>query len=110
VSQRPLGPVALTRRDDGVLVDWDGAGHRALFAARVLRLSCPCAECVEEMSGRPLLDPARVPPDVRPLRLSLVGSYGLRVQWSDGHGSGIFTFDRMRRDCPCARCTGAGVR
>lgn len=109
MSQRLLGPVALTRRDDGVLVDWDGAGHRVLFAARPLRLSCPCAECVEEMSGRPLLDPARVPLDVHPLRIALVGTYGLRVQWSDGHGSGIFTFDRLRRDCPCARCTRSGV-
>lgn len=102
-------PLALTRRDDGVLVEWDAAGHRALFAARALRLACPCAECVEEMSGRPLLDPARVPADVRPLELSLVGSYGIRVRWSDGHGTGIFTFERLRRDCPCPRCTRAAA-
>jgi DUF971 family protein len=96
--------VAITRRDDGVLIEWDAAGHRALFPARALRLSCPCAECVEEMSGRALLDPAAIPDDVRPLELHLVGAYGLRVGWSDGHGTGIYTFDRLRRQCPCARC------
>lgn len=100
-------PAVLTRRDDGLLIDWDGAGHRALYPARALRLSCPCAECVEEMSGRQLLDPARVPAEVRPLRLHLVGGYGLRIDWSDGHNTGIYTFERLRRECPCPRCSAA---
>lgn len=96
-------PKAITRRDDGVWIDWDGTGHAALFPARALRLACPCAECVEEMSGRPLLDPTGVPADLRPVALELVGAYGLKVRWSDGHGTGIFTFDRLLADCPCGR-------
>jgi ATP-binding protein involved in chromosome partitioning len=86
------------------MVDWDGAGHIGFFPARELRLACPCAECVEEMSGRPLLDSSRIPDDVRPVTLALVGAYGLRIHWSDGHGTGIFTFDRLRELCPCPRC------
>ena len=97
-------PVAITRRDDGLLIDWDGAGHRALYPARWLRLACACAECVEEMSGRRLLVPERVPADIRPLAVALVGGYGLRVEWSDGHNTGIYTFERLRQDCPCPRC------
>ena len=97
-------PRSITRRDDGILLDWDGAGHRGLFVARALRLACPCAECVEELSGRPLLDPGQVSDTVRPLRLHLVGGYGLRVDWSDGHNTGIYTFDWLRRNCPCPRC------
>lgn len=97
-------PKGITRRDDAVVIDWDGIGHEAVFPARELRLACPCAECVEEMSGRPLLDPARVPDDVRPVTLALVGAYGLRIQWSDGHGTGIYTFDRLFQSCPCQRC------
>ena len=100
----PVVPKRIQRRDEGILIDWDGAGHEALFPARALRLACPCAECVEEMSGRPLLDPARIPDDVRPVTLGLVGAYGLRVQWSDGHGTGIYTFDRLLAICPCPRC------
>ncbi len=107
VAQTNHLPAALTRRDDGVLIEWDSQGHRALYDARALRLACPCAECVEEMSGRPLIDPSRVPHDVRPLELALVGAYGLRVKWSDGHSTGIYTFDRLRQTCPCARCAGA---
>jgi DUF971 family protein len=59
------------------------------------------------MTGVPLLDPARVPLDVRPLSVALVGAYGLKVQWSDGHATGIYTFERLRRVCPCPRCQGA---
>jgi len=99
-------PKRIQRREEGVLIDWDGAGHEAMFPARALRLACPCAECVEEMSGRPLLDPAGVAEDIRPVTLGLVGAYGLRVQWSDGHGTGIYTFDRLLARCPCPRCRG----
>jgi len=97
-------PHAITRRDDGVYVEWDESGHAALYPARALRLACPCAGCVEEMSGRPLLRPESVGPEVRPVSLALVGAYGLRIQWSDGHGTGIYTFDLLRRSCPCPRC------
>jgi ATP-binding protein involved in chromosome partitioning len=97
-------PYAITRRDDGLLIEWDQAGHQALYPARHLRLACPCAGCVEEMTGRPLLEPSTVRPDVRPVAVALVGGYGLRVQWSDGHGTGIYTFERLRRSCPCGAC------
>jgi DUF971 family protein len=59
---------------------------------------------VDEMSGRALLDPIMVPADVGPVSLALVGAYGLRVQWSDGHGTGIYTFQRLLAACPCADC------
>ena len=97
-------PHAINRRDDGVLVEWDAAGHTWLYPARDLRLACGCAACVEEMSGRPLLAPAGVPADVRPVSLALVGTYGLRVTWSDGHGTGIYTFERLLAACGCDRC------
>jgi ATP-binding protein involved in chromosome partitioning len=100
----PLTPYAITRRDDGILIEWREGGHTGFFPARALRLACPCAACVEEMTGRPLLDPARVPDDVRPARLDLVGGYGLQVTWSDGHATGIYTFERLLASCPCSEC------
>lgn len=96
-------PHAIERRDDGILIEWD-AEHQGLYPARELRLACPCAGCVDEMTGRALLDPASVPADVSPVSLALVGAYGLRVQWSDGHGTGIYTFQRLLAACPCVDC------
>src|SRR5262245_3094935 len=89
-------PAAITRRDDGLVIDWGPERGQVWLAARDLRLACPCAMCVEEMSGRALLDPMSVPLDVRPVRLSLVGGYGLRIDWSDGHSTGIYPFAWLR--------------
>ena len=100
----PVVPKRIRRQDEGLLIVWDDGGHEGFFPARALRLSCPCAECVEEMSGRPLLDPDRVPLDVRPVTVELVGAYGLQVRWSDGHGTGIYTFERLLAVGPCPRC------
>jgi DUF971 family protein len=105
----PLPPIphAITREPGGVRIDWDDAGHTWLYPARPLRLACPCAGCVEEMTGRTLLNPSSVPEDVHPESLALVGSYGLRIRWSDGHDTGIYAFDRLLGACGCSRCRPA---
>ncbi|MBA2292221.1 MAG: DUF971 domain-containing protein [Gemmatimonadales bacterium] len=96
-------PERIRRSDDAIEVAWD-ANHVGRFAARALRLACPCAGCVDEMTGRPLLDPDSVPMDVAPLQVELVGGYAIRVRWSDGHGTGMQTFDWLRAHCPCGDC------
>lgn len=101
-----LRPRAITRRDDGLLIEWPEPGHQWLYPARALRLGCPCAACVDEFSGRALVDPSRVPLDIRPERVTLVGAYGIRVAWSDGHATGIYTFEMLREACGCPRCVG----
>jgi ATP-binding protein involved in chromosome partitioning len=98
-------PHAINRQDDGLKIEWDESGHEAFYPARALRLACPCAGCVEEMSGRPLLDPATVPTDIRPVSVGLVGAYGIKIHWSDGHSTGIYTFESLFGSCPCARCS-----
>jgi ATP-binding protein involved in chromosome partitioning len=100
-------PLAIHRADHAVTITW-AEDHVGVYPARELRLACPCAQCVEEMSGRPLLDPASVPDDVVPLRVSLVGAYAIRIDWSDGHGTGIYTYEFLREICPCAECHGTG--
>lgn len=101
----PPRPRAITRQDDGLLVEWAEPGHQWLYPARMLRLACPCAMCVDEFSGRPLLDPARIAESVRPEQVALVGTYGIRIRWSDGHGTGIYTFEILRALCGCPRCS-----
>lgn len=78
-------------------------GHESLYPVRELRLACPCARCIEEMTGRPMLDPSEVPADIRPVRIEPVGRYALQITWTDGHDTGLFTFERLRELCPCCR-------
>jgi len=92
-SPRPTG--LAQDGPDVLVVDWsDGARQRV--PVRDLRLACRCAQCVDEWTNEALLDPASVPADVRPLRIDPVGHYGIQVQWSDGHSTGITTFDTLR--------------
>jgi ATP-binding protein involved in chromosome partitioning len=71
-------------------------GQQGDFDVRDLRLACPCALCVEEMSGRPLLDPSKVRPDIAPVTLTSVGGYGITIKWNDGHSTGIYSFENLR--------------
>lgn len=76
-------------------IEWrDGAVSD--YNARDLRLACPCASCIEEGTGRPLLDPRTVRDDILVLAAELVGRYGLSFVWSDGHKTGIFAWPRLR--------------
>ena len=97
---RPSGsrttPIGYRRRDARTLsVLWED-GRRDDIDVRDLRLGCRCALCREEMSGRPLLDPKSVRPDVTPRRIASVGNYAIAVNWNDGHDSGIYSFEHLR--------------
>jgi len=92
----PFTPVGFRRRDARTLsVLWED-GRRDDFDVRDLRLACPCALCVEEMSGRPVLDPQSVLPDVAPQTISSAGNYAIIFRWNDGHGTGIYSFEHLR--------------
>ena len=42
--------------------------------------------------------------------VALVGTYGLKIRWSDGHDTGIYTFERLLAACPCEACQGDRAR
>jgi Mrp family chromosome partitioning ATPase/DUF971 family protein len=52
-----------------------------------MRRGCRCAACVEEMTGKAILNPLNVPETVKPTKMSSTGNYALSVDWSDGHRS-----------------------
>jgi DUF971 family protein len=51
-----------------------------------------------------LLDASTVPEDIRAEVVSLVGNYAIKVRWSDGHDTGIYTYEFLLSLCPCERC------
>lgn len=91
----PDRPLALDYDAAGLTIRW-GDGRVQTIDPRDLRLSCRCAACRDEMSGRRTLDPEAVPLDVVPTRIWSVGNYALGVAFSDGHRSGIYTFGALR--------------
>lgn len=91
-----LTPIGIAQAGpDRLRIDWKD-GHRSLYPVRLLRLACRCASCIEEMTGRPLLREEDVPEEVRPVSISPVGRYGIQIRWTDGHATGIYTFEYLR--------------
>ncbi len=83
------------QRDKGVLsVQWDDRQDEISFFK--LRGLCQCAHCVNEWTGERILDPDSVPSDIKIEKMEPVGGYAIRVHWSDGHNSGLYTWDKLR--------------
>ena len=92
----------------GVLViDWPD-GQTCRYPLPQLREACPCVECRggHENMGRAgdpddllslTLTPAR---SYRVENVSLVGNYALQFFWDDGHHTGIYTWEYLKRLCP----------
>lgn len=82
-------------------------GHESIYTGQKLRQACRCAVCVDESSGKQKLNPETIAADVWPISMHPVGQYALRFDWSDGHTTGIYTFDFLRALCPCPQCNSA---
>ena len=102
-----IAPVEIGRANaHDVKIRWQD-GHESVYPSRALRLACPCAGCVDEMTGVVRVMATTIPEDVRPLQIELVGRYAITIHWSDGHRTGIYSFDLLRKRCPCCRSAGA---
>ena len=77
---------------------WD-EGDECVISARELRLRCACAHCIEEMTGRKLLDPTKVPEHLKIQSMALAGNYGVQIAFTDGHDTGIYRFADLRTRC-----------
>ncbi len=77
-------------------LDWaDGPMTRVAF--RDLRLLCPCAACVDEFTGERIVNPAMVPTDVAPTGMRYSGLYALKISWSDGHDTGLYSWEYLAK-------------
>jgi DUF971 family protein len=71
-------------------------GRTDRLGYRYLRGECPCATCKDEWTGDRILDPTSVPADIKLAGMEPVGSYAVRFSWSDGHSSGLYTWENLR--------------
>jgi len=88
-------PVA-TKRGGYLHVQWPD-GTASDVPGFVLRAACPCAACVNELTGEPILDAASIPPDIEIQEMAPLGNYALSITWSDGHSSGIYSWNLIRQ-------------
>jgi DUF971 family protein len=107
----------------GIEIDWRD-GHHSSYGLEYLRDWCPCATCTGAHgtaprrktssgsgSGSGKTDGGLFPmykPREKMVNIEPAGNYALKIVWSDGHASGIYSYDHLRTICPCKVC--AAVR
>jgi len=95
-------------KSSGIKIDWKD-GHTSEYTLEYLRDKCPCAACTGA-HGTPPRQPAgsspfqMYQPKLKILDVEQVGHYAIRINWSDGHNSGIYSWDHFREICPCEAC------
>lgn len=99
-------------KSKGIKIDWKD-GHTSEYGLEYLRDKCPCAACTGA-HGTPPRQPTAPGTAVSPFQMyqaklkmlgvEPVGNYAIRINWSDGHNTGIYSYDHLREICPCAEC------
>lgn len=97
----PFSPQEMNLANDGktLVIKWqDNVEH--IISAFNVRFKCPCAHCVDEITGVQLIKEEEIPPNVKILESVPVGRYGVKFAFDDpspGANTGIYTFTFLRQ-------------
>jgi len=88
-----------------VYIEWSD-DHTSRHGITHLRWLCPCAECRGEWGAPGVLDHTETltPEQTELTDVRQVGRYALMPIWGDGHNSGIYTYEYLRKNCECEEC------
>ncbi len=87
--------------DDHIEIAWSD-GSRRRYSIEELRGACPCASCREKLNAPPPPSdtlPVLSAAEAQPMRINgmtPVGTYAYTIEFSDGHDTGIFSYDLLR--------------
>ena len=82
--------------DSQISIKWSDRAETKYDAAN-LRRACPCAGCVHEWTGEKILKAENIPDELTFSSIGIVGRYALNFVFSDGHDTGIYTFNFLRQ-------------
>ncbi len=93
------------KRDEHLRIEWED-GIVSVYPIGYLRAQCPCAKCKEDRKQqaerKSLLTvlQGNYSQPLRAIKAELVGGYALRIEWSDEHGTGIYSFGYLKEIAP----------
>jgi len=112
ISVRPKSIEASRSRGELFIVWQDG--HESRYPLAGLRAACPCAECrgghegmTAPVAPERLTERAVEGPAADLVSIEAVGNYAVLPVWADGHRFGIYSWEYLRRLCPCGEHGGA---
>jgi DUF971 family protein len=101
-----ITPVRIdVKKDRGIEIQWSD-GNVASYPLSLLRIACPCALCKEarekpaQPKSRLTVLPGNYSQPMHIAQARLVGNYALKIEWSDNHDSGIYSFTYLRTLTP----------
>ena len=107
-----MRPTDLTPFGEELAIKWDD-GTESFVRLETLRRFCPCAACMGEQDifGQTYQAPKRPygPLAFQLAGLTHVGGYGAQPRWADGHGTGIYTWDYLKRVADTEQSGGVGT-
>jgi DUF971 family protein len=95
-----MRPVDIQQLGSELAIKWDD-GSESYVALEKLRRHCPCAGCMGEgdIMGNVYKNPDKplTPNAFQLSRIANVGGYAIQPVWGDGHSSGLYSFDYLKR-------------
>jgi DUF971 family protein len=95
-----MQPVDIQLIGSELAIKWKD-GNESFISLEKLRRSCPCAGCKGEMDivGNVYKNPEQKfnANAFQIKQISRVGAYAIQPIWADGHATGIFSFDYLKR-------------
>lgn len=95
----PLAPANIQQIGRELAVQWND-GVETYFDLEFLRRACPCAACGGEPDVLGNIERPHVTYNDESFQLTgfnIVGGYALQPRWGDGHETGLYTFQYLRR-------------
>jgi DUF971 family protein len=77
------------------LLTWND-GIISAYRLSTLEKNCPCAHCIDEMTGKRRSSPSLIDENVKALKIQNIGRYALKVHFTSGCSTGIYDFDLLR--------------
>ncbi|HEV2490252.1 MAG TPA: DUF971 domain-containing protein [Candidatus Acidoferrales bacterium] len=110
IRKKPIEVKVHVSTGAGVDITWSDA-HTSHYDFPYLRENCPCATCREGRGAREGAPATKIPgalpmfkPKITARAAAAVGTYAIQIEFTDGHTTGIFSFDHLREICPCDVC------
>jgi DUF971 family protein len=95
-----MRPLDMQHIGGELAIRWDD-GAESFIPLEKLRRCCPCAGCKGEVDilGNVYKNPEKPLGEAafRLVRLEQIGGYAVQPVWADGHSSGIYSFDYLKR-------------
>lgn len=107
--------INVSREKREMRIRWQD-GHESVYTFDLLRRECPCALCNDQRNKRSagglnlmvLGGPVIKAGEIQASEVKPIGRYAVNFVWSDGHDSGIYSYNFLREICPCPACRGGG--